>query len=332
MTRRTKPPALQSLLDAFSEVADPRVARTRWHPLVNILTIAMLGAISGADGWEALEIFAMEREDFLRTFLDMPNGTPCADTFRRVFEMLDPLQFQEAFRRWLKPFLENLEGQTIALDGKTLRGAVAHAGTYGGAFHLMHVWATEQQLLLAQKAVGGAHGEVQAAIELLKLLDLKGATITADANMCTSAVTAAARDAGADYVLSLKGNRSALHEHVKGLFAEAAARGYRGVKRFESHDEGHGRIEYRLVRAIPMGVLPARMKAQWTDLNTAILVERVRTADVTTLDRSYYVTSHDAQPKLLAQRIRSHWSIESAPQAHRKEGSDAELTDCVPAA
>ena len=311
MPRKPNPPALESLLAAFGEVADPRIARTRAHPLVNILTMALFGAICGADGWEGLELFAEERADFFATFLDLSGGTPSADTFRRVFEALNPQAFQEAFRRWLSPFLDNMKGQTVALDGKTLRGALAQAAGHGGAFHLMHVWAAEQQLLLAQKAVEGAPGEVQAAIELLSLLDLKGATVTADANSCTAAITAAVRDAGADYVLALKGNRGALHKHVQQLFADAAATGFEGIKDSLSHDEAHGRIEYRRVRAIPMGQLPPRMNAAWADLHTAVEVERVRAADSVTFERAYYITSHPPKPKLLAMRIRRHWSIEN---------------------
>ena len=74
MPRKPTPPVLESLLDAFAEVPDPRVARTRAHPLVNVLTIALFGAISGADGWEALEIFAEQRASFFKTFLSMPKG------------------------------------------------------------------------------------------------------------------------------------------------------------------------------------------------------------------------------------------------------------------
>jgi predicted transposase YbfD/YdcC len=311
MPRKPRSPALDSLLDAFSEVPDPRIDRRRFHPLVNVLTMALFGAICGADGWEALAIYAEERAEFFATFMKMPKGTPSADTFRRVFEALDPKAFQDAFRKWLKPFLENLEGQTVALDGKTLRGALAHAAGKSGAFHLMHVWATEQSLLLAQQAVGGAPGEIQAAVELLKLLDLKGATVTADANSCTAGISTAVREAGADYVLALKGNRGALHRHVEALFLEAARDGYRGVKRFESEDRAHGRIEYRLVRGLPIGDLPPRIASTWTDLKTAVLVERVRADKNVTLDRAYFVTNHAADPKLLATRIRGHWSIEN---------------------
>ena len=313
MLRKSAPsssPALESLLDALSAVPDPRVARTRAHPLVNILVISLLGVISGADGWEALELFAQYREGFFRTFLSMPKGYPSADTFRRVFESLDPSAFQAAFRRWLEPLLNGLQGQTIALDGKTLRGALAHAGNKG-AFHLMHVWAVEQRLLLAQKAVEGTPGEVQVAVELLKMLDLKGATVTADANSCTAEVTTTVREAGAHFVLSLKGNRSSLHKHVQKCFAEAEKSGYPGMKPFVSDDKAHGRTEHRVVRAMSLGNLPAAIKAPWCDIKSIVQIDRVRSADKLTVHRAYYVTSHAANPRQLAARIRGHWSIEN---------------------
>jgi predicted transposase YbfD/YdcC len=305
------PPTLDTLITAFSEIPDPRVARTRAHPLVNILVMALLGAISGADGWEALEVFAARRADLFKKFLAVPKGTPSADTFRRVFEALDPTAFQDAFRRWLQPLLENLKGQTIALDGKTLRGALAHAAGRGGAFHLMHVWATEQGLLLAQRAVTGAPGEVAAATELLKLLDLAGATVTADANSCTAEVTATVRAAGAHYVLALKGNRYALHRLVQQRFAEAQQAGYPGLKVAQSRTKAHGRDEIRIVRAMPLGPLSPSMKATWADLKTIVQVDRVRSTDHISIQRAYYVTSHVANPYALARRIRDHWSIEN---------------------
>jgi DDE_Tnp_1-associated len=117
MTRKHKPPALESLLGAFGDIPDPRVARTRAHPLVNVLTMALFGTICGADGWESLELFAEARADFFRTFLDMPTGTPSADTFRRVFEALDPQAFQEAFRRWLKPRASASKPEGIRMTG-----------------------------------------------------------------------------------------------------------------------------------------------------------------------------------------------------------------------
>jgi predicted transposase YbfD/YdcC len=250
-TKKTPSIALQSFLDVFSEVEDPRVARTRAHPLVNILTMSLFGALAGADGWDALAEYAEVQEDFFATFLDMPHGTPSADTFRRVFEALDPRAFQQAFQSWLAPLLGELEGQTIAIDGKTLRGALSHARGRRGPFHLLHVWATERRLLLGQSAVETAGHESAAAIELLSGLDLQGATVTADAASCTAEVTRAIRERHAHYVLALKGNQGTLHDHVVKCF-DAVPRIDTPVD-VES-DKGHGRVEERIVRAMPIGV------------------------------------------------------------------------------
>lgn len=307
--RKPTPPALESLLDAFAEIPDPRVARTRAHPLVNVLTMALFGTICGADGWEALELFAEQRADFFGRFLSMPKGTPSADTFRRVFEALDPKSFQDAFRRWLKPILDNLEGQTIAIDGKSLRGALAHAREQGGAFHLMHVWATGQRMLLGQKAVTNAGDEVGAALELLTVLDVRGATVTADANTCTTSIAAAVRQGGADYVFALKGNRGPLYNHVRHCFEEAEANGYRDASISESREEAHGRLESRVVRAL--GFEPSAPSKKWTDLRTIVQVDRLRSADKLSFERSYYVTSIAPDAAQLATRIRDHWKVEN---------------------
>lgn len=308
MARNKPPDALQSLLDVFSEVEDPRVARTRAHPLVNILTMSLFGALAGADGWEALADYAVAQEEFFAEFLDMPHGTPSADTFRRVFESLDPQAFQQAFRSWLEPLLGDLQGQTVAIDGKTLRGALAHARGRRGPFHLLHVWATEQRLLLGQSAVETAGHESTAAVALLSGLHLKGATVTADAASCNAEVTKAIRERGAHYVLALKGNQSALHDHV--------VRCFDSVPRNDPHtavenDEGHGRVEKRIVRAMPVGELPGIIHAPWSDLKSIVEVLRIRVGHELSVTRAFYITSHAPKAKLLAASIRDHWKIEN---------------------
>ncbi len=308
MSRRKPSTALQSLLDVFSEVEDPRVSRTRAHPLVNVLTMSLFGALAGAEGWDALADYAEVQEDFFEEFLDMPHGTPSADTFRRVFEALDPRAFQRAFQGWLEPLLGSLQGETVAIDGKTLRGALAHAGRRRGAFHLLHVWATEQRILLGQSAVETAGHESAAAVELLAQLELQGATVTADAASCTADVTRAIRDRGAHYVLALKGNQTSLHEHVVSLF-DAVERS--DIPADVESDLGHGRIERRIVRAMPIGELPGNIKAPWTDLTSIVEVIRIRSAGNLSVTRSFYVTSHAPQAKLLASSIRDHWKIEN---------------------
>lgn len=306
---QTKPSApLQSLLDVFSELEDPRVARTRAHPLVNILTMSLFGALAGADGWDALAHYAEIHQESFAEFLDMPHGTPSADTFRRVFEALDPQAFQQAFRSWLDPILSKLHGETLAIDGKTLRGALAHARSRRGPFHLLHIWATEQRLLLAQSAVETAGHESAAAIELLSGLQLRGATVTADAASCTADVTRAIRDRGAHYVLALKGNQGNLHDHAVKAF-DAVPRV--DAKLAVESDRGHGRTERRVVRAMPIGRLPKEIRAPWADLKTIVEVVRIRSGRQLSATRAFYITNLPPKAERLARFIRSHWKIEN---------------------
>jgi hypothetical protein len=139
--------------------------------LVNVLTMALFGVICGADGWEALAIHAEERAEFFGAFLKMPKGTPCADTFRRVFEALDPRAFQDVFRKWLKPILEDLESQTISLDGLRMR-PVFHWAPH--RIHA-HVFLTVLSLLLervAEQACGETWRNIRDDLRQIKLAQL----------------------------------------------------------------------------------------------------------------------------------------------------------------
>ena len=229
------PVGVRLMLTYFTLLEDPRVDRTKRHELSHLIVMALCGTLCGADGWDDLEDYASANVEWFRGFLDLPNGTPSADTFRRVFSALEPVAFERQFRIWVRAFADSLEGEVVAIDGKTLRGTV-DAATKQTSLHLLHVWATEQQLLLAHVAVDGAGAEAPGIPELLRLVDIKGAVITTDAAGCTAPVTQAVRDGGAEYVLTLKANRRALHAHVTALFDAAEARRYRGVATHRSVD------------------------------------------------------------------------------------------------
>lgn len=306
MKRRT-PIALEPAIEAFTQVDDPRIDRCKLHPLINVLVMALCGSLVGADGWDDLAEFAEANASWFETFLELPHGTPSADTFRRVFQALDPRELESSLQQWVRSVSETFKDEVIAIDGKSLRSAAKKAGSTT-PMHLLHVWATHQGLLLAQQQVEGAPGEVRAIPEILKRVRIDGAIVTTDANGCTKDVTAAIRAANADFVLALKGNRGPLHQQVTELFEEKEARGFRGVRTHREASKGHGRTEERIVRAIPLKVPPAG----WTDLNTVVMIDRTRTiADKSTTERSYYITSLSPQPAKLANAIRTHWSIEN---------------------
>jgi predicted transposase YbfD/YdcC len=312
MPRRSPPSPVLLLLKKFKKLKDPRVDRTKLHSLENILVFSMCAAICGADGWDDIAFFAEGNEEWFSTFLDMPHGTPSADTFRRVFEALDPVVFERMFRAWVKELGRDLQGEVVAIDGKSIKRAVDRARPTV-PLHVVHVWATRQGLLLAQKKVDGAPGEVRAVQEIVRELDLRGAVVTTDANSCTAATTQAIRERQADYVLALKGNRGRFHGFVKKKFEAAAARSYRGVPKCTTSSRGHGRKERRTVRAVPIADWPAAEGSAWTDVRTAVLVERTRTVSGrTTTETHYYISSLPPEPRRLAEVIRDHWKVENS--------------------
>jgi predicted transposase YbfD/YdcC len=296
-------------IEALQEIEDPRINRTKRHSLMNVLVMSLCGAICGANGWDELAMFARTRKKWFGTFLEVPHGTPSADTFRRVFEVLDPRELESALQRWIATVSDSFAGEVVAIDGKSLKGAVEKAGSTT-PLHLLHAWAVGQHLLLGQQRVDGAPGEVAAIPELLRRLRIEGAIVTTDANGCTKAVTQAVREAKADYMLALKGNRGPLHEQVKSLFAEAESRRFRGVPTYRSKDEAHGRVEQRTVRALRLN--DADISSQWRDLKTVVMIDRTREVhDETETERHYYITSLEANVEQLAEIIRGHWGIEN---------------------
>jgi predicted transposase YbfD/YdcC len=307
VTRKKLPAAIDIALEAFAEVEDPRIDRRKLHPLMNVLVMALCGALAGANGWDELALFSRANLAWFATLFEVPNGAPSADTFRRVFEALDPRELEGALRRWVASMSESFAGEVVAIDGKSLKAAIQRAGSTT-PLHLLHAWAVGQHLLLGQQRVDGAPGEVAGIPELLKRLKIAGAIVTTDANGCTKKVTVAVREAKADYVLALKGNRGPLHSRVEALFEAAEARKFRGVSTHRSKNEAHGRAERRVVRVMDLTDAPAG----WEDLRSVAMIERTR--DVSgklTTERSYYITSLHADAEKLAHVIRAHWGIEN---------------------
>jgi predicted transposase YbfD/YdcC len=186
-----------SLQSMFEGIEDPRVERTKQHQLLDIILIAILGVLCGADGWVEIESFGNTKETWLKTFLALPNGIPSHDTFGRVFACIDPKQFEECFLTWVRGVTEKISG-VIAIDGKTLRRS--HDAANGKkALHLVSAWAAEQRMVLAQVAVDEKSNEITAIPALLHLLDLEGCLVTIDAMGTQRAIAAQIIEQNGDY-------------------------------------------------------------------------------------------------------------------------------------
>lgn len=210
-----------SLLAHFADLTDPRVDRTKLHQLLDILVIAMCATICGAEGWEDFSEFGKAKQDWFESFLDLPNGIPSPDTFRRVLRRLDPQAFEACFMGWVQAVNQIASGQIVAVDGKQVRGSRRGGATDLGPIHMVSAWACENRLVLGQVKVAEKSNEITAIPELLRALALTGCIVTIDAMGCQKGIAEQIIDGEADYVLALKGNQGTLHQDVADYFTWA---------------------------------------------------------------------------------------------------------------
>lgn len=305
----------QSLIQRFEALEDPRVKRQPEHSLVDIVAIAILAVLSGADDMVAIETYGKAKQSWLETFLDLPNGIPSHDTFSRVLALVDPQQLHECFLSWVQHLSERLDINLIHIDGKTARGSYDRESSLK-ALHTVSAWASEHHLVLAQHRVDGKSNEITAIPELLKLLDLNGAIITLDAMGTQREIAAQIREQGGDYILALKGNQGTLHHAVKSFFQQAESDQWVGIDyHYSTHTEsGHHRNENRQVWAVPLTQVPdLPHQHKWSGLATLVMVKRKRRLwHKTTYEVCFYITSLAPDASLLAQAIRAHWGIENS--------------------
>lgn len=297
----------------FESVPEPRVERTRLHPLQNILVIALLAMICVGEGWEDMEEFGDAKREWLGTFLDLRNGTPSADTFRRVLSAVDPKAFNSCFIAWVQALSEGTSGKLIAIDGKTIRHSFDNA-TGRKALHVVSAWIAENRLTLGQIATEEKSNEITAIPQLLEMLDIRGATVTVDAMGCQRAIAEKVIDRGADYVMGLKGNQGTAHKEVAEFFADARANDFRDVEHtFHETVDGseHGRLEVRRTWATQDLNWFVDL-SKWKSLRSIIMIESERTIGTeTSVEYRYYWSSHRVDAETFAAMIRGHWGIEN---------------------
>jgi len=303
------------IVEYFGALDDPRIDRTKRHNLLDIVTIAICGTICGADNWVDIELFGNCKEEWFKSFLELPNGIPSHDTFGDVFARLDPEQFQRCFIEWVHAVAEITQGEVVAIDGKTVRRS--HDRTLGKqAIHMVNVWASANGLVLGQAKVEEKSNEITAIPKLLQLLQLAGCIVTIDAMGCQKEIARQIIEAEADYLLAVKENQGQLHEDVRDLFQGAEEFDFEAVPYdfARTVNKNHGRIETRECWVItdPDCLAYLRNRQQWTRLNAVVKVTAHReTATGTSVQSRYYISSLAGQAKALLEATRSHWSIEN---------------------
>ena len=293
----------------FASVPDPRAGNAR-HDLSDVLFIAFAAVLCGAESCVDMATFGSSKAHLLKSILSVEHGTPSHDTFSRLFRLLDPEAFEAAFRAFMARFAAAVSGQVgtagqvVALDGKSLRGAVG-AAKRSQPLHLVTAWAAEQRLVLGVKRAPG-RSEVTAVREVIVLLDLAATTVTADALHGNRETAAAIRARGGDYALTIKANRGPLYRDMQVLMADPDP-----ANAAVTTETSHGRHEERRawVKAVPADW---RERHQFDGLAAVARIESTRRiGSKQSTQVRYFALSRALDPAEALRVIRAHWSIEN---------------------
>lgn len=296
----------------FENITDPRRENKR-HKLIDIITIAICSVICNADNYEQIYEFGKAKYKWFKKFLKLPHGIPSVDTFERVFAVIDPDEFKDSFLRWIQAINQLTKGEVVAVDGKTLRRS--HDKKNGkSAIHMVSAWASANGLVLGQRKIDDKSNEITAIPELLNTLEIQGCIVTIDAMGCQKKIAETIVKKKADYIFSLKGNQSNLHDDIKLYFQELLSQRFLGsvYDYYETTDGEHGRIEIRRYwTTSDIGWLQG--KENWKNLKTICMVERERDfGEKIEKETSYYIGSVESDAQKFGSAIRSHWGIENS--------------------
>jgi predicted transposase YbfD/YdcC len=300
-----------NLYEHFITIADPRIERGKKHLLEDIIFIAIVSIICGADDWNEIEMFAELKIDWFRKYSALPNGIPSHDTFNRVFSLLDPKKFTEyATDLFSKNILDGLD--LISIDGKTVRRSVDKKNNKF-PIHIVSAWSSRNKISLGQVKVDEKSNEITAIPELLSLINVKNSVVSIDAIGCQKKITDKIIEQGGEYAIALKANHPTIHGEVSKYFETKILSEFDGVNVCYSkrEEKNHGRIEkreYFLLTDIDW----ISKKEEWKGLKSVGMVRSERKYQgKNTIECRYYISSL-TDIEIFQKSVRTHWQIENS--------------------
>ena len=297
---------IESIKTEFQDIQDPRVEDNVSYPLPSLLVIILAAVLAGADSISHIHAFSEAKAGLLKRILGIKKP-PSYSVFWWLLVMLNPQRLQETFLKWMKALPTEMKERIIAIDGKRLNGASKQK------IHLVSAWETGQSLLLGQVKAEEKSNEITAIPELLKAIDIQGATVTIDAAGCQKSIVEEIHAAGGNYFIALKGNQGTLHAEVQNFFDQAREAEYEGADcaKAKEEEKAHGRIEEReAVVTSNLNWLDCR--EQWKSLKSLVEVRaRREVKGKVSEEKRYYITNLALTPEQSAKLARGHWGIEN---------------------
>lgn len=298
-----------SIMLSFLDLPDPRKNRNQTYTLFDIVTVAILAVLCGADDWVEISFWGEANLSWFQEKGLCLGGIPSHDTFSRFFRFVDPKAFEGCFIKWTQKIAKTVGG-VIALDGKTICNSGSGSEK---AIHLVSAYSVENNLILGQLATDKKSNEITAFPLLIEMLDLKEAIVTIDAAGCQKAIASQIRDKKGDYILALKGNQGHLYEEVKNYFKQAfeVTPEEADCDSYTNEEKSRGRHEIREVWVTDqLDWLP--QKNEWKDLKSIVCLKSTRTINSKkSIEFRHYISSLEVDAWKIGKAIRSHWSVEN---------------------
>lgn len=306
-----------SLIGCMRDVPDPRAPYNQRHKFLDIIIIVITAVLAGMDTWNEIADWAVSKKEWFGSFLELPGGIPSHDTLNRVFQMIDPQKFHDAFLRWTYTISEKVKG-VVAIDGKTVRRSREEAGNKR-PIHVVSAWAVDHSLVLGQLRVDEKTNEITAIPELLDLLFLEGCIVTIDAMGTQKDIAKKIIEKKVDYILQVKSNQPTLMEDIALHFEEEVftikKENLKKDERYHVNICGdHGRIEKRgYYVENDIGWLKERHPGWEGIAGIGACVATVTEQGKTTTSVSYSIYSRpDMTAEEYGRNVRSHWGIENS--------------------
>jgi predicted transposase YbfD/YdcC len=315
---------LPNIIEAFADLPDNRRDHpNRLHKLIDIVVIVIWGTLANLDSWEDIALYARDKEELLREYLELPYGIPSRDTLIRTFALLDPMIFAATFSTWMEqasPESREIIRQ-LQLDGKWLLGT-KNTGTgkiqaMQEALKLVTLWSGEERLVLAQQAVGEGSSEVTTAPEILGGMNLTNAVVRMDAAHAQLETLSVIQRQQGQYMVGVKKNQKNLYQAIADLFDDHQDK----AETFESFDVKHGRVEQRQIWGLSLEMpcceqlklADCRIK-QWREVGLRgfhKVEQKTRRGGKESQESRYYIASVTANAQDALEMVRGYWSIEN---------------------
>jgi len=297
---------MNRLIKATRKIPDPR---RQWgnlrHKLADILVIAFCAIICGAQTYEDLELFGNCRKLWLSMYLELPNSIPSADTFQRVFEILDPKSVAKRLRKIIDS--DEILGKIIAFYGKTIRGSKSSEHR---AFHILSAYLTNAQIVIGEEIVNEKSNEITAIPLLLDEINIEGAVVTIDAMGTQTKIAQKISKKNADYVLALKGNHSDLHDDVRFYFENE-----NGFQQKTIKNKSHGRLEKREY-SLETQIDWLYGSERWMNLAAIGAAKSTVEQKGQKYEETRYFLTSLTDINRFSEAVRAHWGIENCLHWH----------------